>query len=448
MKSLHIAYLTTEYIIPPDKLEGGLATYLQKVSYELINRGHQVTVFCLSDRNYVWDDKGVRVIEVSTEYPKPYIRLSKFLPFAEEMETIYLNSEQLSKQLWEIHKTKPIDIIQAASLHSTGITLCGNQEIPITVRISSFAPLLRTAEGQRNSLTASLADWCERFQVENADSVFSPSDKMAQYFSLFTQTKPMLLRTPMDKITTHLDESFYKENLLGKKYLLYFGTLTPSKGIDLLSKAIQPVLSQHPDVHFVFIGKTNPSPEGKTYAEILLQENQTFSTNIHYYPTIPKSKLYPVVKNAFAVIIPSRIENYPNACLEAMQFKKIVVGFRDTSLEEILVDYETGFLASNADPLSLADTIHRVLSLSEADLRKFELSIHEAITNILSEDRISQLEKHYQNTIDTFNRERNTDQINWKRILMIDPFRMYLIRGFLPQFILSYLKKLRGTTPE
>jgi glycosyltransferase involved in cell wall biosynthesis len=444
MKPLHIAYLTTEYIIPPNKLEGGLATYLHKVSHELINRGHHVSIFCLSDRNYIWNDNGVDIIEVSTKYRKPFIRLSKFIPYAEEMENSILNSDQLSKSVWQVHKTKPIDIIQAASLHSTGITFCGNEEIPLVVRISSFAPLLRAAEGQRNSLTAALADWCERYQVENADRVFAPSDKMANCYAQFTQVNPEVIRTPMDNITAQMDDSFYNDNLLGRKYLLYFGTLTPSKGIELLSKAIIPILSMHPDIHIVLIGKSNKSPDGRAYAEIIIQENQDFISNIHYFPTIPKSKLYTVIKNAVAIIIPSKVENYPNACLEAMQFRKIVVGFEDTSLEEILVHGETGFLAKHADLNSLIQSIHKALSLNNAEAHCFENAIQKAIDTIRNEDRVGQLESFYQNSITSFKNNRTVETINWRRILMVDFWRLYLLRGFLPQFLISSLKKRRS----
>ena len=70
----HVGFLTSEYIISPTHLDGGLATYVQKAGRGLVQRGHRVSVFCLSDRNYDWMDEGVHVYEdlslICIKYPE------------------------------------------------------------------------------------------------------------------------------------------------------------------------------------------------------------------------------------------------------------------------------------------------------------------------------------------------------------------------------------------
>jgi glycosyltransferase involved in cell wall biosynthesis len=57
------------------------------------------------------------------------------------------------------------------------------------------------------------------------------------------------------------------------------------------------------------------------------------------------------------VVLPSLIDNLPNACLEAMALGKPVVGTRGASFEEMIRDGETGFLVPAGDAEALADTL-------------------------------------------------------------------------------------------
>jgi hypothetical protein len=61
---MHIGFLTPEYV-SARSLDGGLANYLKKTAAALVNRGHQVTIFCLSDRDSVWSDNNVKIIEIN-----------------------------------------------------------------------------------------------------------------------------------------------------------------------------------------------------------------------------------------------------------------------------------------------------------------------------------------------------------------------------------------------
>jgi glycosyltransferase involved in cell wall biosynthesis len=45
------------------------------------------------------------------------------------------------------------------------------------------------------------------------------------------------------------------------------------------------------------------------------------------------------------VVTPSRVDNCPNTCLEAQALGKIVIGTRQSSLEELVDHGVTGFLA-------------------------------------------------------------------------------------------------------
>ncbi len=74
----------------------------------------------------------------------------------------------------------------------------------------------------------------------------------------------------------------------------------------------------------------------------------------------PHNQLYPVIKGARLVVLPSLIDNFPNTCLEAMALAKPVVGTTGASFEELIVEGKTGFLVPAGEVDALADKINEV----------------------------------------------------------------------------------------
>jgi glycosyltransferase involved in cell wall biosynthesis len=443
--TLHVGFLTSEYVIPPSRLDGGLATYIQKVGRALVKRGQRVSVFCLSDRNFDWIDEGVHVYEVLAGSSKlSQVLNSSSLPTT-EIEEIFLNSSRLAKRLWEVNEKDPIDIIQAASYQAVGIALCNNQRIPLITRVSSFAALYRNAGAvgdKPNTISTALTDWGEIYQVDNSDRTFAPSALMAKYYSLFSKATPLTIKSPIGAYCQDQDESFYEQNLKGMKYLLFFGTLNRMKGVEIISKSVGGLLEKFPDLHFVFIGRTHIAENNQSYAVKILRDNEKWSKNLHYFPSLPKQKLYPAIRHSYGILIPSIIDNYPNACLEAMQCGKIVIGTVGSSLDEMIVDGETGILVQNNDVESLQAGIRKLLFLSHDRKSAMEEKILKTFNDILSEDRIGQLIDLYTDTILTYQPGANKDQFTWDGILLRDKFRKNLSIGFLRGIILKVHQKL------
>jgi glycosyltransferase involved in cell wall biosynthesis len=439
--SLHIGFQTSEYIIPPHHLDGGLATYVQKVSRGLVERGHRVSVFCLSDRDYDWMDEGVHVYEILADPHRISRGLSSITLPTSPMEEIFANSSRLADRLMQVNEKEPLDIIQAASYQAVGIAMCNNGSIPLITRLSSLATLYRNADSpdrHPNTLSAALADWCEIYQIDNSDRSFAPSALMAKYASLLSQAAPLVIRSPIDLYNQDQDESFYAQNLKGMQYLLFFGTLNRMKGIEIIARSVGQLVEEFPDLHLVFIGRTHIASDHRSYAEKLITENEKWKSNLHYFPSLPKQKLYPVIRNAYGVLIPSLIDNYPNTCLESMQFGKIVIGTVDSSLDEMIVDGQTGILVTRNSVESLQTGIRRLLSLSSEQKEEMETRIRKIFAEILSEDRIGQLIDLYTTTIQTYQPSSGDDKMTWDRSLLRKKLRI----GFLPGLFLKIHQKM------
>ncbi len=401
-KSLHVAFLTGEYVIPPDKLDGGLATYVRNAARGLVGRGHNVSVFCLSDRAADWMDHGVHVYEIVADPFRLQWGVRRLWGQVLETRRTFENSSRLAKRLFDIHTQQPVDVIQAASYQAVGITLCNNGTIPVITRISSSSPLYRRADGKNGSPLAVLTDWCEDYQVHLSDRSFAPSDLMVRCFSRSRGPRPDLVRSPVEAYSEDMDDLFYDTHLRGMKYLLYFGTLNRMKGVEVLSRTIGPLVDEFPDLHVVFIGRTGSLRDRQYYDRKILRGNGQWSDHIHHFQALPKRLLYPAVRGAYGVVIPSLIDNYPNACLEAMQFGRIVVGTRKSSIDEMIVDGETGILTESGSAESLRYGISGLLRLSPAEKRDMEQRVERAFTAIVAEDRIGQLIQFYRTTIDPF----------------------------------------------
>jgi glycosyltransferase involved in cell wall biosynthesis len=402
---MFICYITPEYVIPPDRLDGGLANYTRKVAIALIERGHDVVVVCVSGRNLIWDDNGVKVIEVKQ------IKIRRFRHRVFERVNRYLflldrffTNRRVRRVVWGIHKNKPIDLIHASSYKSPCTSLLRNSKIPIVCRISSNTSLYRSANGVKPSLASYLDDWFEIMQITRSDACIAPSEKMIKVWKQLSAVTPKLIRTPIDETKWRIDESLYFDHLQGKRYLLYFGTLNGIKGIDILAEALPIVFKKYKDIHFVLIGRDSGLASIPSLAKHIYDINQEYKNRIHIFPAKPKPVLFGVLLHAIGVVLPSRVDNYPNVCLEAQLFGKIVIGTRESSLDEMIIDGETGLLVENGDVSSLAENILHFLELPDAAVKQMETNILKNIEKIKQEDRIGSLIDFYNRVIDDFNK--------------------------------------------
>jgi glycosyltransferase involved in cell wall biosynthesis len=398
---MHIAFLTPEYS-RDKKPDGGLANYLQKIGQELVHRGHSVSILCLSNSNRIWNERGVDIYEVKRfTFSYRFGRLKSIYPFLNVISQYY-SARRIEKAFWDVHRNKPVDIIQSSSYKSPAITLNNNKYVPVVCRVSSYAPLIRSAEGRQRSFADYLCDWLEIRQVLDAQSAFAPSQLMSDTYARLEGRRPHLIRTPIETTEIQLDDSCYKKDLFGKSYLLYFGTLKQVKGVDLLADVVTPVLEKYPDLYFAFVGRDDGLNSGQKIFQYICSRNMILADRLIYHPALSKACLYPIIAGALGVVLPSRMDNYPNSCLEAMFLGVPVVGTYQSSLEEMIVEGKTGFLAHNSDPESICFAIERLLSMTAEQKAQMKLNIEDTIRSYLTEDRVGQLIQFYQETIGSF----------------------------------------------
>lgn len=402
---MHIAFLTPEYS-RETRPEGGLANYLYKVGQELTRRGHQVTILCLSGANRVWLDQEVYVFEIERFTFHYRLKRAKVLASFLTVIAQVFSAKRLERALWRVHRERSIDIVQASSYKSPGYTFRGNPKLPLVCRISSYAALIRSAEGRRRTFGDYLSDWLEIRQVLDAQAAFAPSQLMSDAYARLEGFRPSIIRTPIDDTGIQTDDAVYQRKFAGYPYLLYFGTLKLVKGVDLLAEVIAPVLENHPGLRFAFIGRDDGLNDGQKIFEYIRSINSKYGDRLVYHPTLPKANLYPIIAQAEGVLMPSRMDNCPNACLEAQALKVPVIGTYNSSLDEMIVDGKTGYLAQNGDSASLISAIERLLALTPEKKEMMRAEIGDFVQASLAEDRVGQLLHYYQEIIEQFHLRR------------------------------------------
>ena len=137
-------------------------------------------------------------------------------------------------------------------------------------------------------------------------------------------------------------------------YALFFGRLQMHKGFHILAQALPEFLRACPDARLVAVGPDGGSPDGgsmRAYARALCGP---LAERVVFIDTLRHEQLYPVIAGARLAVLPSLVDNLPNACLEAMAFGVPVMGTIGASFDEIITDGADGFLVPAGDPAALA----------------------------------------------------------------------------------------------
>ena len=390
---LRIAFATPEFVTE-QHFDGGLANYLHRVSSMLADAGHDVHVVTLSSEDDAeFDHAGVMVHRVM---PGPGRQRLNWLTRYRFLTTCHwLNvSSRMYRTLKELHRRHPFHLIQYPNYSS-----CGLFSIPLlraahVVRASSYQPAWNDAAGLTRSLDIALEEKLEVLQYKLARNVYAPS-QMLQTMLAEQAALPrvQVIRTPFYVETRDWDTSVYDQCLEGKRYVLYFGRFQLHKGVHVFARALPRFLDCHPDAHAVFVGRdmeTSLSPSMAAYARAQCGPS---ASRLIMIDNLPHRLLYPIVAGARLVVLPSLIDNLPNACLEAMGLGKPVIGTTGASFEELITDGVNGFLVPPNDPERLSEKM--ISAWIDPRLDEIGRAAKQGMTDFAPEKTIAALLTYY-----------------------------------------------------
>lgn len=358
---MNIAFIVPEFVT--EVSGGGLATYINNISRLLAQNGHLVTIIVKStiNRSSLYSE-GIYLEQVKIDLDT----INQKIP-----GSIYRAcSEQLNERLLYVHEyVRHIDIAQYSNWYALALY---RTDIPTVVRISSDLPNCRAA----NTLTYSIkhkygcskmTDYLEEMALMNADGVFGPSKLIADIVEKRTGVPIEVIESPCEYRRKNENSELYEQQLKGKKYIMTYGNLNLLKGSKLIGDSIYKILQKNPSYLYVFAGNDNGWTDTAGYhisaVEYIKKKAKEYRNRVIYIGALEREKLYPIISGAELCIFPSRIDNLPNACLEAMGRGKLVIGTQEASFEQLIEDGKNGFLIERENKDALIEKINYVLRL-------------------------------------------------------------------------------------
>jgi glycosyltransferase involved in cell wall biosynthesis len=355
--TLRIAFATPEYVTEKH-FDGGLANYVHRVAKSLAGSGHEIHVITLSEIDESDSEHdGTRVHRFRSGKAWRHLNGLTRYRFA---TTIYLLdlSFQVYRRLRRLNRQRALDLVQFPNFSSCGLFSMLLLGVPHVLRASGYQPVWNSADGIKPSLDSRAVELLERLQSHLSPHIYVPSQTLQQILAKEAGLhRVRVIRTPIYLETRDWDYSVYDQSLAGKKYLLFFGRFELRKGFHILAQALPRVLEHYPDCYAVLVGRdmeTVLSPSMADYARSLCGN---FAERLIVMERLPHSQLYPVIAGAHLIVLPSFMDNLPNACLESMALGRPVVGTFGASFEELIADEKTGFLVVANDAVALAEKI-------------------------------------------------------------------------------------------
>ena len=394
---MRIALATPEYVTE-DSCIGGLANYMQRVAISLSGMGHQPVVFVSANRNETAMLRGIEVHRV--DIANRWLRLlSAATQYRLDMSLhIIAQARALDRALLREHRRKPFDIVQYPHLAALG--LYGPRDIPRVVRLSGYQPLWHgMGDGCTDRLQGRQQYFFEKRALCRADHVFGPSRVIADYVSKDIGRPITVIESPFVVETERVNDRVYRDRLEGTDYLIFVGTLNMLKGIGVIADMLRELLSDYPDLRFVFVGKNRRYTDARTTMDYIWEKAGTYRGRVLYLGVMTHEYLFQVLEHAVAAVLPSRIDNFPNTCLEAMGHGRMVIGTRGTSFEQLITEGESGFLCRPDDPADLLRAVRKTLELAPEERERMGERARRRADELRPEETVGRLVEFYEKAI-------------------------------------------------
>lgn len=385
---MHLVIVTNE-LATADCSSGGLASFTANLARILKRNGHKVTIILVTTKEYkIVFDEGIDLQNI-------YVEKSLWDNFAHMAESIsnvtgenkdvvrrvlvsLYKGELVNALIKEIHQREKVDIIHVCNLGQFALGLDGS--IPYVVRISSYmwmwnkADALEVREDYYDESDLTFQDRLDICLLQRSRYIISPSDLLARIGKEKLGIAPVVIESPFVLDRDSWDDSVYRHLAKGKRYIIHYGRMSYLKGTHIVAKIAKDILGKRPDMYLLLAGvdEEMQDDQGRRLMahELVMKSAGKFADRVIYAGGPVREQLYPLIDNAELCLLPSRIENLANACVEAMAMGKIVIGTDGASYEQLIDDKVSGFLCERDNPESFLGAVEEALSMSEDDKRR------------------------------------------------------------------------------
>ena len=220
----------------------------------------------------------------------------------------------------------------------------------------------------------------KRYLKKYVDKTIAVSDALKSVLVLNGITNVGVIHNGIDVNVCEVDQemvSVFKKNngLENKKIILFGGRISEGKGINQAIESLSLILKEVPNAVLLIAGS-----DGKGINNINLP--------IKFLGWIRRNEMNIVYSACSIVLVPSVciVDSFPTVNLEAMAFKKPVIGTCFGGTPEVVVDGETGYIVNSLDVNLLADKIIDLLR-DEQKAIQFGQNGYERVKNYFNLDQ-------------------------------------------------------------
>ena len=379
-----ILFVSPHYEQKGESPKGGVNMYMRRVTGALKDFGHTPMILTSGTKDMHYMENGIEIFYVhsaGSHFKADCLRT---------LANVFYSSLAVNRKISELIHTRNIDIIQFSSIQSWPILYFGR--IPAVMRLSDYDKLYYT--DYPNKTIASVYAFLQRLAAKRCAAVFAPSNVHANAFAKDIHRKVAVIESPFCNECCEYDDSIYRNRLSGKKYVLFFGRLSVTKGILVIAKILEQFLRLNPEYSFVCCGIEQKGYK-ENLARVVKRSAGKHQERFIYMKALPHVSLYPIVEHADFVIFPSLSENFSNACMEAMHFEKVVIGTDGASFEQLIDDGKSGLLCMPGDSESLLDKMNQAAAMKEEQKAEMGRRAKERIDKLAPEYAVKELVRFY-----------------------------------------------------
>lgn len=208
----------------------------------------------------------------------------------------------------------------------------------------------------------------EDYSIVSADALLCPS----QYFARQAEVRYGLETNNIQVIPLPIGDNPLLErekDIWQSGTICYVGRLEERKGvIEWLDAAIA-VAREYPMAQFEFVGANCLASESMSGEEIVERRIPSdLRVRFNFRGKQDRSALPQFLQQARIAAVPSRWENFPNTCVEAMCSGLPVIASREGGMVEMIEDGQTGWLVNQPGIEGLAEALKRALNTPPAQL--------------------------------------------------------------------------------
>jgi hypothetical protein len=228
----------------------------------------------------------------------------------------------------------------------------------------------------------------EEFCIRAADALLCPSQYLARQCCEHYGLPPERIKV------IHLPVGFAppierEPQVWAQGSICFVGRLEPRKGVIEWIEAAMRVAREDPTVHFDFVGADIMGLQ----RPLMKRLPRALRPRFRFHGAKHREELPRFLAGAMAAVVPSRWENFPNVCIEAMRSGLPVIATRLGGMVEIVEDGRTGWLAAETGVAGMVDglagALRRCLAASAEERASMGRAAAEAVRRICDNDRIT-----------------------------------------------------------